>query len=88
MSRPEAKPNRFERRAVEAAILGVPLVSVDAMRQPCFWAGEYNDVIFRSVSRSLCIWRAAPAACSGPDDHALQFSWPEHASRAGYFAGR
>jgi hypothetical protein len=65
------------------------LVNVDAMRQPYFRAGpKYNDVIFWSNSRSLCIRRAAPAACSGLDDDASRFSWPEHASRDGYFAGR
>jgi hypothetical protein len=79
----------LERRAVEAAIWGMPLVNVDAMRQPYFRAGaKYNDVIFWSNSRSLTIWRAAPAACSGAHDDASRFSWPEHASRAGYFAGR
>jgi len=38
-----------ERRAVEAAIWGMPLVNVDAMRQAYFRAGaKYNDVIFWS----------------------------------------
>ena len=47
----------IERRAVEAAISGMPLVNVDAMRQPYFPAGaKCNDVIFWSNSRSLCIW--------------------------------
>jgi hypothetical protein len=39
----------IERRAVEAAIWGMPLVNVDAMRQAYFRAGaNYNDVIFWS----------------------------------------
>jgi hypothetical protein len=39
----------IERRAVEAAIWGMPLVNVDAMRQAYFRAGaKYNDVIFWS----------------------------------------
>jgi hypothetical protein len=39
----------IERRAVEAAIWGMPLVNVDAMRQAYFQAGaKYNDVIFWS----------------------------------------
>jgi hypothetical protein len=39
----------FERRAVEAAIWGIPLVNVDAMRQAYFRAGaKFNDVIFWS----------------------------------------
>ena len=39
----------IERRAVEAAIWGMPLVNVDAMRQAYFRAGaQYNDVIFWS----------------------------------------
>src|SRR3978361_372967 len=38
-----------ERRAVEAAIWGMPLANVDAMRQAYFRAGaKYNDVIFWS----------------------------------------
>jgi hypothetical protein len=38
-----------ERRAVEAAIWGMPLVNVDAMRQAYFRSGaQYNDVIFWS----------------------------------------
>jgi hypothetical protein len=39
----------IERRAVEAAIWGMPLVNVDTMRQAYFRAGaKYNDVIFWS----------------------------------------
>jgi hypothetical protein len=39
----------LHRRAVEAAIWGMPLVNVDAMRQAYFRAGaKYNDVIFWS----------------------------------------
>jgi hypothetical protein len=39
----------IERRAVEAAIWGMPLVNVDAMRQAYFKAGaKYNDAIFWS----------------------------------------
>ncbi len=43
-------PNRaIERRSVEAAIWGMPLVNVDAMRQAYFRAGAgYNDCIFWS----------------------------------------
>jgi hypothetical protein len=38
----------------------MPLVNVDAMRQAYFRAGaKYNDVIFWSTSRSLCLWRRA-----------------------------
>ncbi len=37
----------FERRAVEAAVWGMPLVSVDAMRQAFFHAGaRYGDVLY------------------------------------------
>ena len=39
----------LQRRAVEAAIWGMPLVNVDAIRQAYFRAGaKYNDVIFWS----------------------------------------
>src|SRR5258705_1115085 len=39
----------LQRRAVEAAIWGMPLVNVDAMRQAYFRSGaKYNDVIFWS----------------------------------------
>jgi hypothetical protein len=38
-----------ERRAVEAAIWGMPLVNVDAMRQAYFQVGaQYNDIIYWS----------------------------------------
>jgi hypothetical protein len=40
---------RVERRAVEAAIWGMPLVSVDAMRQAFFESGaKYGDVLYFS----------------------------------------
>jgi hypothetical protein len=45
----ELASRTIERRAVEAAIWGMPLVNVDAMRQAYFRAGaNYNDVIFWS----------------------------------------
>lgn len=45
----ELTQRTIERRAVEAAIWGMPLVNVDAMRQAYFRAGaKYNDVIFWS----------------------------------------
>jgi hypothetical protein len=43
----------LERRAVEAAIWGMPLVNVDAMRQPYFRAGaKYNDAIYWSKANT------------------------------------
>ena len=45
----ELADRTVHRRAVEAAIWGMPLVNVDAMRQEYFRAGAtYNDVIFWS----------------------------------------
>lgn len=45
----ELSRRTVERRAVEAAIWGMPLVNVDAMRQEYFRVGaKYNDVIFWS----------------------------------------
>ncbi|HEV2566565.1 MAG TPA: DUF1254 domain-containing protein [Microvirga sp.] len=45
----ELTARAIERRAVEAAIWGMPLVNVDAMKQAYFRAGaKYNDVIFWS----------------------------------------
>jgi hypothetical protein len=45
----ELQQRTIERRAVEAAIWGMPLVNVDAMRQPYFTAGaKYNDCIYWS----------------------------------------
>src|SRR5262245_41712465 len=39
----------LERRAVEAAIWGMPIVSVDAMRQGFFGVGaKYGDILFFS----------------------------------------
>src|SRR5579871_6916050 len=43
----------LERRAVEAAIWGMPLVNVDAMRQPYLRAGaKYNDAIYWSKANT------------------------------------
>lgn len=48
-SAPDLARRTIERRAVEAAIWGMPLVNVDAMRQAYFRVGaRYNDVIFWS----------------------------------------
>lgn len=51
----------LERRAVEAAIWGMPLVNVDAMRQAYFRAGaKYNDVIFWSNPNTWMNQTATP----------------------------
>jgi hypothetical protein len=61
----------LERRAVEAAIWGMPVVSVDAMRQAFFRDAQarYGDILF---------W-------SRPADWRLQFPTPNASSRYVYF---
>jgi hypothetical protein len=55
----------IERRAVEAAIWGMPIVSVDAMRQAFFRAGaQYGDVVY----------------CSKPADWKFQTTTPNASS--------
>jgi hypothetical protein len=60
-----------QRRAVEAAIWGMPIVSVDAMRQAYFRdaGSEYNDIVF---------W-------SKPCDAKLQFTTPNASTYYVYF---
>jgi hypothetical protein len=51
-----------ERRAVEAATWGMPLVNFDYMRQAYFRAGaKYNDVIFWSNPNAWWTYIARPS---------------------------
>lgn len=61
----------IERRAVEAAIWGMPLVSVDAMREALFRdaGAQYNDVLY---------W-------SKPSDWKFQFTTPNASTHYVYF---
>jgi hypothetical protein len=57
----ELTRNAVYRRAVEAAIWGIPLVNVDSMRQPYFQAGaRYNDCIFWSEPNTWMNQTATP----------------------------
>jgi hypothetical protein len=62
---------RVERRAVEAAIWGMPLVSVDAMREAYFRdaGAQYNDILY---------W-------GKPADWKFQFTTPNASTRYVYF---
>ena len=48
LSPEELGERMIERRAVEAAIWGMPLVSVDAMRQAFLHEGKYGDILYFS----------------------------------------
>src|SRR5689334_24473242 len=56
----------FERRAVEAAIWGMPIVSVDAMRQAFLRdaGAEYNDVVYWSRQADWKVQITTPNASS------------------------
>lgn len=66
----EAVPAAFERRAVEAALWGMPIVSFDAMRQAYFRdaGAQYNDIVY---------W-------SRPSDHLNQTTTPNSTSHYVY----
>ena len=67
----ELEQRTIERRAVEAAIWGIPLVSVDAMRQAYFRdaGAKYNDIIYFSK----------------PADWKFQFTTPNASTHYVYF---
>jgi hypothetical protein len=68
--RPEELTERMiERRAVEAAIWGMPIVSVDAMRQAFLQEGKYGDILY----------------CSRPADWRFQVTTPNASSLYVYF---
>lgn len=66
----DAVPAAFERRAVEAALWGMPIVSFDAMRQAYFRdaGAQYNDIVY---------W-------SRPSDHLNQTTTPNSTSHYVY----
>jgi hypothetical protein len=67
----ELEQRTIERRAVESAIWGIPLVSVDAMRQAYFRdaGAKYNDIIYFSK----------------PADWKFQFTTPNASTHYVYF---
>jgi hypothetical protein len=69
LSPEELEDRMIERRAVEAAIWGMPIVSVDAMRQAFLHEGKYGDILY----------------CSRPADWKFQITTPNASSLYVYF---
>jgi hypothetical protein len=69
LSPDELAERTLERRAVEAAIWGMPIVSVDAMRQAFLHEGKYGDILY----------------LSRPADWKLQITTPNASSLYVYF---
>ena len=65
-SRSQLAERTLERRAVEAAIWGMPIVSVDAMRQAFFRdaGGKYNDIVYLSKQADWRFQITTPNAAS------------------------
>ena len=69
LSAEELTDRMIERRATEAAIWGMPIVSVDAMRQAFLHEGKYGDILY----------------CSKPADWKFQITTPNASSLYVYF---
>jgi hypothetical protein len=87
-ARPARADVSFERRAVKAAVWGMPIVSVDAMRQAFVRdaGGKYNDIAFstsrgRDSTRRTPIRRAVPWNSWRPSPRADVLSPPSRPRR-------
>jgi hypothetical protein len=64
LSADELAERTIERRAVEAAIWGMPIVSVDAMRQAFLHEGKYGDILYLSTPADWKFQITTPNASS------------------------